>query len=436
MSLRDRLKAKNNSQQTQSLQIENSSKFGLSVSSDFLNLNDLIKEAKEYSEFGLLVADSAVSEIFVNDANSVYVKKDGKRLKTGVTFKDNQHLRALIEFIISKSGRQINEKTPMVEVRFADGSRVNGVIPPLALNGPSLTIRKSNQDSQTLEELLKSGSLSKEMAEVLSLAIKARLNIVVSGSMGAGKTTLLNSLASKIPDEERIITIEDFSELALKQDNIVRLQTKPLNIDGDVDVNAKILLVNALRMCPDRIIIGQCQGEEALDMLQAINSGYEGLLTTINANSPKDALLRLEQMSFASRIDSTEKNIKSQIASTIDLIIHVNKLQDGTRKITSVSEINGMNNDDILIQEIFSFKQTDFENSKVIGKHSSTGITPNFAEQLKEKNLAVPSEYFTKKIKHTYTALVAIKKNIKLSIKEQKPTIKSNKNGIAQRFQK
>lgn len=365
-------------------------------------IREIIQEAKGYGPLDPLLSDPTISDILVNGAKNVYVEKNGKLFKTSVTFKDDQHLKNIIERIVSKVGRRIDEKSPMVDARLADGSRVNAVIPPLAIDGPSLSIRKFKQDAGSMESLLKWGSLTKEMADTLAMAVKAKLNIVISGGTGAGKTTLLNSLSAQIPNDERILTIEDSAELALQQEHIVRLETRPANIEGSGQITARDLVINALRMRPDRIIIGECRGSETLDMLQAMNTGHDGSLTTLHANSPRDALSRLETMSMFAGIDLPEKNIKSQIASAINIIVQVNRLQDGSRKVSSISEITGMEGNIISMQEIFVFEQTGFENSKVIGHHVSTGIRPKFVDKLKERSLNIPLEYFNKERKHTY----------------------------------
>lgn len=365
-------------------------------------IKEIIQEAKGYGPLDPLLEDPFISDILVNGAKSVFVEKGGKLYKTNVTFKDNQHLRNIIERIVSKVGRRIDEKSPMVDARLADGSRVNAIIPPLALDGPSLSIRKFKQDAGSMESLLKWNSLTKEIADTLSVAVKARLNIIISGGTGSGKTTLLNSLSAEIPNDERIITIEDSAELALQQEHIVRLETRPANIEGTGQISARDLVINALRMRPDRIIIGECRGAETLDMLQAMNTGHDGSLTTLHANSPRDALSRLETMSMYSGIELPEKNIKSQIASAVDLIIQVNRLQDGSRKIMSISEITGMEGNVISMQEIFNFEQTGFENSKIQGHHASTGLRPHFVEKLKGQSISIPLEYFNKERKHTY----------------------------------
>lgn len=389
-------------------------------------IKEIIQEAKGYGPLDPLLADPSISDILVNGPKNIFVEKNGKLYKTDVTFKDDQHLRNIIERIVSKVGRRIDEKSPMVDARLADGSRVNAIIPPLALDGASLSIRKFKQDAGSLDSLLKWGSLSKEMAETLAMAVKARLNIVISGGTGAGKTTLLNSLSAQIPNDERIITIEDSAELALQQEHVVRLETRPANIEGSGQISSRDLVINALRMRPDRIIIGECRGAESLDMLQAMNTGHDGSLTTLHANTPRDALSRLETMCLFSGVDLPEKNIKSQISSAIDMIIQASRLQDGSRKITSVSEITGMEGNVISMQEIFAFEQTGVEEMKVIGQHVSTGIRPKFVEKLKMKSLSIPQEYFNKERKHTYVASIQMPTSAQgqASSVQQEPVIK------------
>lgn len=401
-------------------------------------IREIIQEAKGYGPLDPLLEDPSISDILVNGAKSVYVEKNGKLFKTNISFKDNQHLRNIIERIVSKVGRRIDEKSPMVDARLADGSRVNAIIPPLALDGPSLSIRKFKQDAGSMDSLLKWGSLTKEMAETLSLAVSGKLNIIISGGTGAGKTTLLNSLSAKIPNDERIITIEDSAELALQQEHVVRLETRPANIEGSGQITARDLVINALRMRPDRIIIGECRGAETLDMLQAMNTGHDGSLTTLHANTPRDALARLETMTMFSGVDLPEKNIKSQIASAINIIIQVSRLQDGSRKVTSISEITGTEGSIISMQEIFAFEQTGFENSKVQGHHISTGIRPKFVDRLKERSLSIPLEYFNKDRQHTYlTPNVTYTKVPQQAESEIKSRLmQSNDNFFNQRMQK
>lgn len=399
-------------------------------------IKEIIQEAKGYGPLDPLLEDPTISDILVNGANSVFIEKSGKLYKTNVKFKDDQHLRNIIERIVSKVGRRIDEKSPMVDARLTDGSRVNAIIPPLAIDGPSLSIRKFKHDAGDMNSLLRWRSLTTEMAETLSMGVKARLNIVISGGTGAGKTTLLNSLSAEIPNDERILTIEDSAELALQQEHIVRLETRPANIEGSGQITARDLVINALRMRPDRIIIGECRGAETLDMLQAMNTGHDGSLTTLHANTARDALSRLETMVLYSGIDLPEKNIKSQISSAIDLIIQVSRLQDGSRKITSVSEITGMEGNVISMQEIFTFEQTGIEDNKVQGQHVSTGIRPKFVEKLKGRNLSIPLEYFNKERKHTYTNVPAASKAVEQDSTIKNRLVQNNNSIFNQRLQK
>jgi len=365
-------------------------------------IKEIIQEAKGFGPLDPLLEDPTISDILVNGAKNIYVEKNGKLYKTSIVFKDNNHLKNIIERIVSKIGRRIDEKSPMVDARLADGSRVNAIIPPLALDGPSLSIRRFKADAGTMESLLKWGSISKEMAEVLEAAVAARCNIVISGGTGAGKTTLLNSLSAKIPPGERIITIEDSAELSLQQEHIVRLETRPANIEGEGAITARDLVINTLRMRPDRIIIGECRGAETLDMLQAMNTGHDGSLTTLHANSPRDALSRLETMVMYSGIDLPERNIKNQIASAINIIIQVSRLQDGSRKVTKVSEIVGMEENTITMQDIFTWEQTGTGNKVVMGMHVSTGVRPKFIEKIKSRGIEINNQYFDKNHRHTY----------------------------------
>lgn len=365
-------------------------------------IREIIQEAKGFGPLDPLLSDPSISDILVNGAKNVYVEKNGKLYKTSVAFKDNNHLKNIIERIVSKVGRRIDEKSPMVDARLPDGSRVNAIIPPLAVDGPSLSIRRFRADSGTMESLLKWGSISTEIAQVLEAAVAARLNIIISGGTGAGKTTLLNSLSAKIPNGERIITIEDSAELCLQQEHIVRLETRPPNIEGEGQVTARDLVINSLRMRPDRIIIGECRGAETLDMLQAMNTGHDGSLTTLHANSPRDALSRLETMVMFSGIDLPERNIKSQIASAINIVIQASRLSDGSRKVTKISEIVGMEGDVITMQDIFVWEQTGTGVNTVMGMHSSTGIRPKFLDKIVAKGIEINPQIFDKNYRHTY----------------------------------
>ena len=301
----------------------------------------------------------------------------------------------IIERIVSKVGRRIDEKSPMVDARLPDGSRVNAVIPPLAIDGASLSIRRFKADAATIQNLLTWGSMTVGMAETLKAAVKAHLNIVISGGTGAGKTTLLNSLSSQIPEDERIVTIEDSAELSLQQEHVVRLETRPANIEGTGAITARDLLINSLRMRPDRVVIGECRGAEAFDMLQAMNTGHDGSLTTLHANTPRDACARLETMCMYTGIDLPEKTIRQQISSAVHLIIQASRLTDGSRRVTYISEITGMEGAIITIQDIFKWEQYGLdENGRVIGCHVSTGVRPKFGDKCKAKGIKLPLEIF------------------------------------------
>lgn len=365
-------------------------------------IKEIIQDTKGFGPLDPLLEDPGISDILVNGAKNVYIEKNGKLYKTSIAFKDNDHLKNIIERIVSKVGRRIDEKSPMVDARLTDGSRVNAIIPPLAIDGPSLSIRRFKKDAGTLEALLKWGSMSKEMADVLSFAVMARCNIIISGGTGAGKTTLLNSLSAKIPVGERIITIEDSAELSLKQEHVVRLETRPKNIEGEGEISTKDLVINALRMRPDRIVIGECRGAETLDMLQAMNTGHDGSLTTLHANSPRDALSRLETMVLYSGVDLPSKNIKQQISSAINIIIQASRLQDGSRKVTRVSEIVGMEESVITMQDIFVWKQTGLSENNVVGTHVSTGIRPDFLKKIERLGIEINNKIFDSAYKHSY----------------------------------
>ncbi len=360
-------------------------------------IQEILQETKGYGPLDPILSDPSVSDILINGYNHVYIEKGGKLLLTNVSFRNNDHLMTIIERIVSQVGRRIDENSPMVDARLPDGSRVNAIIPPLAIDGPSMSIRRFKADAGTMQSLLKWGSMTKQMAEVLSVAVKSRLNIVISGGTGAGKTTLLNSLSSKIPNDERIVTIEDSAELALQQEHIVRLETRPPNIEGKGSISAKDLVMNSLRMRPDRIIIGECRGAEALDMLQAMNTGHDGSLTTLHANTPRDALSRMETMVLYSGVDLPEKNIKQQISAAVDLIVQASRLSDGSRRVTHITEIIGMEGNIISMQDIFKWEQQGIdENGKVIGEHISTGIRPQFADKCKTKGINLALENFNK----------------------------------------
>lgn len=358
-------------------------------------IREVIQETKGFGPLDPLLADPTVSDILVNGCDKVYVERGGRLHKTQVVFRDNAHLLNIIDRIVSRVGRRIDEKSPMVDARLPDGSRVNAIIPPLALDGPSLSIRKFKSDIASLDSLLKWGSMTKQMADVLTCAVKSRLNIIISGGTGSGKTTLLNSLSAQIPEDERIITIEDSAELSLQQEHIVRLETRPSNIEGEGAVTARDLVINALRMRPDRVVIGECRGAESLDMLQAMNTGHDGSLTTLHANNPRDALGRLETMVLFSGVDLPERTIRNQISSAVDIIVQASRLSDGTRRVTHITEIVGMEGLTITMQDIFIWMQEGVDqNGKVLGYHKSTGVRPKFAERAKSRGYNLAPEMF------------------------------------------
>jgi pilus assembly protein CpaF len=324
-----------------------------------------------------------VSDILVNTHKRVYVERKGILEMTSVQFRDDIHLMGIIDRIVSAVGRRVDESSPMVDARLADGSRVNAIIPPLAVDGPCLSIRRFGRDPLTADDLLQNNTLTPAMLELLRGCVKARLNILVSGGTGAGKTTFLNVLSSYISNRERIVTVEDAAELQLHQDHVVRLETRPANIEGKGAVQQRQLVINSLRMRPDRIIVGEVRGEEALDMLQAMNTGHDGSLTTIHANTPRDALSRLETMVAMGSLNIPESALRRQIASAIDVVVQVSRLSDGTRKVISLAEITGMEGDIVSMQDIFVFRKRGIrDNGEVLGEFIPTGIRPKFAEKL------------------------------------------------------
>jgi pilus assembly protein CpaF len=339
-----------------------------------------------------LLADPTISDILVNSYSSIYIERRGKLEKTAISFKDDEHLRRVIERIVSTVGRRIDEAQPMVDARLPDGSRVNAIIPPLALDGPVLSIRRFGTDPLRMPALIENGALTKEIAILFEMCVRARLNIIISGGTGAGKTTLLNALSAFIPVDERIVTIEDSAELQMQQPHVVRLETRPPNIEGRGEVTQRDLVRNSLRMRPDRIVIGEVRSGEAIDMLQAMNTGHDGSLTTIHANSTRDALGRLETMVQMTGMRFSDRAMRQQIASAINLVIQVARLTDGTRRIVSISEITGMEGETITMQEIFQFERTGVDASgKVIGRFRTTGVRPRFAERLKQYGMQLPT---------------------------------------------
>ena len=367
-----------------------------------MNLQERERLAQEVLDevFGLgplepLLADPTVSDILVNTHKHVYVERKGMLEQTTVQFRDDAHLTGIIDRIVSAIGRRVDESSPMVDARLADGSRVNAIIPPLAVDGPCLSIRRFGRDRLTADQLLKNNSLTAPMLELLQGCVKARLNILISGGTGAGKTTFLNVLSSYISNRERIVTIEDAAELQLHQDHVVRLETRPPNIEGKGAIHQRQLVINSLRMRPDRIIVGEVRSEEALDMLQAMNTGHDGSLTTVHANTARDALSRLETMVAMANLNLPESAIRRQISSAIDVVVQVSRMSDGTRKIVTVAEITGMEGDIVTMQDIFVFRKRGIrESGEVLGEFLPTGIRPKFAERLLVTGIQLPIAMF------------------------------------------
>jgi len=347
-----------------------------------------------------LLQDPSVNDILVNGPKQVYVERAGVLEESNVMFKDNAHLMNIIDKIVSAIGRRVDESSPMVDARLADGSRVNVIIPPLAIDGPHISIRRFGHIPITEDDLLRNQTLTEPMLELLRGAVKARLNIIISGGTGAGKTTLLNVLSGYISDRERIVTIEDSAELQLKQRHTVRLETRPSNIEGRGAVMQRQLVINSLRMRPDRIVIGEVRGEEALDMLQAMNTGHDGSLTTVHANSPRDALARVETMAMMANLNLPEKAVRRQMASAVQLVVQISRFNDGTRRVTYLSEITGMEEDIVSMQDVFVFeKQGISQDGRIVGSFQATGIRPKFADRLKASGIAVSSSWF----EHSFT---------------------------------
>ncbi|MGQ9512483.1 CpaF family protein [Thermodesulfitimonas sp.] len=356
---------------------------------------ELIQEALGFGPITPFLEDEEVTEIMVNGPYQVYVERRGKLELTEVTFRDDAHVMHIIERIVAPLGRRIDESTPMVDARLPDGSRVNAIIPPLALNGPTITIRKFFRDPLTIDDLIRFGSLTPEIAKFLEACVRGRLNIVVSGGTGSGKTTLLNILSSFIPPNERIITIENAAELQLRQEHVIRLESRPPNIEGKGAITIRDLVRNALRMRPDRIVVGEVRGGEALDMLQAMNTGHDGSLTTGHANTPRDMLARIETMVLMAGMELPVKAIREQIASAIDLIVHTGRFKDGSRKVTHITEVQGMEGDVVVLQDIFIFQQTGVnEQGKVLGRFVSSGIRPKFIDRLEAAGIHLDPRLF------------------------------------------
>jgi pilus assembly protein CpaF len=362
-------------------------------------IDEVLDETFGFGPLEVLLKDPTISDILVNGPHKIYVERRGKLEKTEVKFRDNDHLLQIIDRIVSKVGRRVDETSPMVDARLPDGSRVNAIIPPLALDGPSMSVRRFGVNPLKLEDLLNYKAFTPEMAMLMEAAIKARLNILISGGTGCGKTTLLNTLSSFIPQEERIVTIEDAAELQLQQEHIVRLETRPANIEGKGAVTTRDLVRNALRMRPERIIIGECRGAESLDMLQAMNTGHAGSMTTLHANTPRDAQARLETMIMMAGMELPIKAMRQQISSAVDLIIQANRLQGGPRKVTSIVEVMNMEQDMIIMQDVFRYKQLGIDqNGRAFGQFEATGVRPSFVSRLEAAGIKLPSNLFQERV--------------------------------------
>jgi pilus assembly protein CpaF len=358
-------------------------------------VNDVQHELFGLGPLEPLLADPTISDILVNSYRKIYVERRGKLEVTNVAFKDDEHLMRVIERIVSSVGRRIDESSPMVDARLRDGSRVNAIIPPLSIDGPVLSIRRFGAEPLRMNMLIENKALTRDIADMLQMCVAARLNVLISGGTGAGKTTLLNALSAYIPEDERIVTIEDSAELQLQQPHVVRLETRPPNIEGKGEVTQRDLVRNALRMRPDRIVIGEVRGGEAIDMLQAMNTGHDGSLTTVHANTPRDALSRLETMIQMTGMRLSDRAMRQQMASAIDLVVQIARLSDGTRRLTSIAEITGMEGETITMQEIFLFERTGVDaQGQVIGRFKPTGIRPRFAERLKASGMQLPRVFF------------------------------------------
>ncbi len=362
-------------------------------------VEEVLDETFGLGPLELLLKDPTISDILINGPKNIYVERRGKMEKTTVQFRDNNHLMQIIDRIVSKVGRRVDEVCPMVDARLTDGSRVNAIIPPLALDGACVSIRRFGSNPLKLEDLLNYKAFTPEMVMILEGAIKARLNIVISGGTGSGKTTLLNTLSSFIPNTDRIVTIEDAAELQLQQDHVVRLETRPPNIEGKGAITATDLVKNALRMRPERVIIGECRGAETLDMLQAMNTGHEGSMTTLHANTPRDAVARIETMITMSGFELPLKAMRQQLASAVDLIVQTNRLQGGPRKITHITEIVGMEQDTVVMQDIYHYSQEGInESGRAYGRFEATGIRPTFMDRLESAGVRLPASAFRQRV--------------------------------------
>ncbi len=354
----------------------------------------IIAEILGFGPLELLLADDSITEIMVNGPKNIYIERQGNLVRTNVNFEDEDHVLRVLDRIVAPLGRRIDESSPTVDARLPDGSRVNAVIRPISLCGPTVTIRKFAKRPLTVEDLIRFGSMTPEIAEFLRATVIGRLNIVVSGGTGSGKTTLLNVLSGFIPNDERIVTIENAAELQLRQEHVVPLESRPANIEGRGEVSIRDLVVNSLRMRPDRIVVGECRSGEALDMLQAMNTGHEGSMTTAHSNSPRDTLARLETMCLMAGMDLPQRAIREQIASAVELIVHQERMRDGSRRITKITEIQGMEGDVITMSDLFEFEQTGVEAGKIIGRIRPTGLRPKFIDKIEDAGIHLPASVF------------------------------------------
>jgi pilus assembly protein CpaF len=354
----------------------------------------IVAEIMGFGPLEVLLADDTLTEIMVNGPKNIYIERAGNLIRSNVTFEDEEHVLRVLDRIVAPLGRRIDESSPLVDARLPDGSRVNAVIRPIALCGPTITIRKFSKRPFTVEDLIRFGSITPELAEFLRACVIARLNIIVSGGTGSGKTTFLNVLSGFIPNDERIVTIENAAELQLRQEHVVSLESRPPNIEGRGEISIRDLVVNALRMRPDRIVVGECRSGEALDMLQAMNTGHDGSLTTAHSNSPRDTLSRLEVMCLMAGMDLPVRAIREQVASAVDLIVHQDRMRDGTRKVTRATEVQGMEGDIITMSDIFEYEQTGIEAGKVIGRIRPTGLRPKFIDKIEDAGIHLPPQVF------------------------------------------
>ena len=357
-------------------------------------LDWVVADILGYGPLEPLLQDPSITEVMANGPKNVYIERYGLIEKTNVTFENDAHLMRIIDRIVSPLGRRVDESSPMVDARLPSGYRVNATIPPLSLDGPLLTIRKFATTPYTAQDLIANGTLSSQLVTFMKACVEARVNLVISGGTGTGKTTLLNVVSAFIPNRERILTIEDTAELQMKQEHVGRLEKRPPNVEGRGEVTIRQLVINALRMRPDRIIVGEARGAEALDMLQAMNTGHDGSMTTIHSNSPRDTLRRIETMVLMAGMELPLKAIREQVASAVELIIHMNRMRDGTRKVTQVSEVQGMEGDSIVMQDVYVYEQTAFQNGRVIGQLKSTGLRPKFSEKFAVNNIDLPANIF------------------------------------------